>query len=88
MPNCTSSGVASSTSLNACFAAAMRVPPSMSRVRIEPLTSSTRSTFGASSPVGSPALAPAGNAVPAASAASRAQAPAASRVLVIIGGSY
>ena len=57
MPSWTSSGVASSTSLNACFAAAIRVLPSMSLARMEPLTSRTRSTLGAAWPAGSSAAA-------------------------------
>jgi hypothetical protein len=93
MPSRTSSGTASSTSLNACFAATIRDWPSMSRARIEPLTSSTRSTCGeaaVSCAVGplSAAAVPAGSSTPVARVATRAQTPAASRFLVIIGGSY
>src|SRR5688500_4206389 len=82
MPSRTPSGTASRTSLKACLAADIRDCPSMSRARIEPLTSRTSSTLGDSC-CDSSAAATAGNR-PVASVARRAHRPAASRLLVII----
>ncbi len=60
----------------------------MSLALMDPLTSSTSSTFGEAAESVSSATAPAGKATPAVRVASRAQIPAASRCLVIIAGSY
>lgn len=92
MPSSTSSGTASMTSLNACFAADMRDCPSMSRVFMEPLTSSTSSTLGAGRALG-PSAVVAAAAVDAAGRApattvSSAATTTAARLVVIIGGSY
>src|SRR5689334_3249741 len=61
MPNWTFCGTESSTSSNACLAADIRDCPSMSLARIEPLTSSTSSTFGDACATGSSAAAVAGS---------------------------
>lgn len=86
MPSCTCSGTASRTSLNACFAAVIRDWPSMSRVRMEPLTSSTSSTLGEALAGVSSAEAGSTEPSPAVRVASRMPTPTVSLLLMIIAG--
>ena len=84
MPSWVSSGRASTTSLNACWATAMRLRPSMSRARIEPLTSSTSSTRGGSAAVSSSARAAWAAAASRGRAGRRRQQPDAGRPSIVL----